>query len=71
MRDDPDTMTLPFADEGIAPVRILNVNGRRIRLVPATKFRRAVSTFPARMNPTLVASRERRRAGCRMCVGSS
>jgi hypothetical protein len=62
MKVDSETVTLPDGDDEIAPVRILDADGRLVRVVPAAEFLRARSASLDR-RPALVLRRERRRPG--------
>ena len=47
MTTSSDTVRLPTADESIAPVTILDAQGRVLRVVSAEEFRRARATATA------------------------
>ena len=48
MTTSSDTVRLPSADESIAPVTILDAQGRVLRVVSAEEFRRARATATAK-----------------------
>jgi hypothetical protein len=48
MTTSSDTVRLPSADESIAPVTILDAQGRVLRVVSAEEFRRARATTTAK-----------------------
>jgi hypothetical protein len=41
MKSSSETVRLPKRDEAIAPVTILDAQGRIVRVVPATEFQRS------------------------------
>ena len=60
MKVDSGTVTLPVGNDQIAPVRILDADGRLGRVVPAAEFLRARSASSDR-RLARVPRRERRR----------
>ena len=59
MKGYSDTAMAPIADDDIAPVRILDAEGRLIRVVPAADFRRGRSTAQTSQKPGLASRHER------------
>jgi hypothetical protein len=62
MSDSSGAVRLPSHDESIAPVTILDGQGRVVRVVPAAEFRRLYPSALDFRQTRMEARRERRRA---------